>query len=84
LGQETGGAYNGTVAGFMPEIKLPNSKLKVRIGHERRTSLQNKHLDAVFIQIMKSHQHFKIKLKVKILNYNGFFKTLKHCLSTIS
>lgn len=32
VGQETGGAYNGTVAGFMPEIKLPNSQLKVRIG----------------------------------------------------
>ena len=32
VGQETGGAFNGTVAGFMPEIKLPNSKLKVRIG----------------------------------------------------
>ena len=32
VGQETGGDYNGTVAGFMPEIKLPNSQLKVRIG----------------------------------------------------
>lgn len=32
VGQETGGGYNGTVAGFMPEIKLPNSQLKVRIG----------------------------------------------------
>lgn len=32
VGQETGGAYNGTVAGFMPEVKLPNSQLKVRIG----------------------------------------------------
>lgn len=32
VGQETGGDYNGTVAGFMPEIKLPNSQLIVRIG----------------------------------------------------
>lgn len=32
VGEETGGAYNGTVAGFMPLIKLPNSELKVRIG----------------------------------------------------
>jgi C-terminal processing protease CtpA/Prc len=32
VGQETGGAYNGTVAGFMPEIEFPNSQLKVRIG----------------------------------------------------
>jgi hypothetical protein len=32
IGEETGGAYNGTVAGFMPLIKLPNSELKVRIG----------------------------------------------------
>ena len=32
VGEETGGAYNGTVAGFMPVIKLPNSDLKIRIG----------------------------------------------------
>jgi C-terminal processing protease CtpA/Prc len=32
VGQETGGDYNGTVAGFIPEIKLPNSQLTVRIG----------------------------------------------------
>lgn len=32
VGEETGGDYNGTVAGFMPIVKLPNSKLKVRIG----------------------------------------------------
>ncbi|KDN56195.1 S41 family peptidase [Flavobacterium seoulense] len=32
VGEETGGDYNGTVAGFMPIITLPNSELKVRIG----------------------------------------------------
>lgn len=32
VGEETGGAYNGTVAGFMPEYNLPNSKLKLRLG----------------------------------------------------
>lgn len=32
VGEETGGDYNGTVAGFMPVICMPNSKLKVRIG----------------------------------------------------
>ena len=32
VGEETGGAFNGTVAGFMPVIKLPNSKLNIRIG----------------------------------------------------
>ena len=32
VGEETGGAYNGTVAGFMPLVKLPNSELKIRIG----------------------------------------------------
>lgn len=32
VGQETGGDFNGTVAGFMPIFELPNSKLKVRIG----------------------------------------------------
>jgi hypothetical protein len=61
----------------MPEIKLPNSKLKVRIG------------------VMNVVPHYKPrgiypdpitptlqdKLKVKILNYNGFFKTLKHIAS---
>lgn len=31
-GEETGGTYNGTVAGIMPLLKLPNSKLKVRLG----------------------------------------------------
>ena len=32
VGEETGGAYNGTVAGMMPIIELPNSKNKIRIG----------------------------------------------------
>lgn len=32
VGEETGGDYNGTVAGFMPIVKLPHSKLNVRIG----------------------------------------------------
>ncbi|OCB78661.1 S41 family peptidase [Flavobacterium crassostreae] len=32
VGQETGGAYNGTVAGVMPTFKLPYSKLKIRTG----------------------------------------------------
>lgn len=32
VGEETGGAYNGTVAGLMPLFELPNSKLKARIG----------------------------------------------------
>ncbi|WP_140486880.1 S41 family peptidase [Flavobacterium sp. GSA192] len=32
VGEETGGDYNGTVAGFMPIVTLPHSKLKVRIG----------------------------------------------------
>jgi C-terminal processing protease CtpA/Prc len=32
VGEETGGAFNGTVAGRMPLIPLPHSKLKVRVG----------------------------------------------------
>jgi hypothetical protein len=32
VGEETGGAYNGTVAGFMPRVKLPNSKIQIRTG----------------------------------------------------
>ncbi|WP_432670868.1 S41 family peptidase [Flavobacterium sp. SM2513] len=32
VGEETGGAYNGTVAGQMPIIELPNSKVKIRVG----------------------------------------------------
>lgn len=32
VGEETGGAYNGTVAGVMPTIKLPNSEIKIKIG----------------------------------------------------
>lgn len=32
VGEETGGAYNGCVAGRMPIVKLPNSKIKVRVG----------------------------------------------------
>lgn len=32
VGEETGGAYNGTVAGRMPLIKMPYSKLKIRVG----------------------------------------------------
>jgi hypothetical protein len=32
VGEETGGAYNGTVAGMMPYFELPSSKLNARIG----------------------------------------------------
>lgn len=32
VGEETGGTYNGSVAGFMPVVKLTNSDLKIRIG----------------------------------------------------
>jgi C-terminal processing protease CtpA/Prc len=32
VGEETGGAYNGTVAGQMPIVKLPNSRIKIRVG----------------------------------------------------
>ena len=32
VGEETGGAYNGTVAGLMPTIELPNSDLKITLG----------------------------------------------------
>ena len=32
VGQETGGAYNGCVAGNIPNLNLPNSKLMLRMG----------------------------------------------------
>ena len=32
VGEETGGAFNGTVAGQMPLEKIPNSDLKLRVG----------------------------------------------------
>ncbi len=32
VGEETGGAYNGTVAGIFKNYKLPTSKVNVRIG----------------------------------------------------
>lgn len=32
VGEETGGDFNGTVAGFMPVLTLPNSKIKWRLG----------------------------------------------------
>ncbi len=32
VGEETGGAFNGTVAGQMPLLKIPNSGLKLRVG----------------------------------------------------
>ncbi len=32
VGEETGGAYNGTVAGVYKQYTLPNSKIKARIG----------------------------------------------------
>lgn len=32
VGEETGGAYNGTVAGIMPMVNLPNSKIALRLG----------------------------------------------------
>ncbi len=32
VGEETGGAFNGTVAGIMPVVELPNSKIPLRLG----------------------------------------------------
>jgi C-terminal processing protease CtpA/Prc len=32
VGEETGGDFNGTVAGFMPQLTLPNSHIKWRLG----------------------------------------------------
>lgn len=32
IGDETGGAYNGTVAGILPAYTLPHSKLRLRFG----------------------------------------------------
>lgn len=32
VGEETGGTYNGSVAGVMPVIKLPESDIKIRVG----------------------------------------------------
>lgn len=32
VGEETGGAYNGTVAGMFANVELPNSKIKMRVG----------------------------------------------------
>ncbi len=32
VGTETGGTFNGTVAGVMPVLTLPKSKLKLRVG----------------------------------------------------
>lgn len=32
VGEETGGAFNGTVAGQMPTIKIPDSKLNLKLG----------------------------------------------------
>ncbi|WP_299895411.1 S41 family peptidase [uncultured Aquimarina sp.] len=32
VGEETGGAYNGTVAGVYAPIELPNSKINMRVG----------------------------------------------------
>lgn len=32
VGEETGGAFNGTVAGIMPVVQLPNSKIALRLG----------------------------------------------------
>lgn len=32
VGEETGGAYNGTIAAQFPSVQLPNSKVNLRIG----------------------------------------------------
>jgi len=32
VGEETGGTYNGSVAGMLPLVKLPESGIKIRVG----------------------------------------------------
>ncbi|MFD1163027.1 S41 family peptidase [Hwangdonia seohaensis] len=45
VGEETGGAYNGTVAGIYKLYQLPTSKLKVRMGLMQIEAPQKQHPD---------------------------------------
>jgi len=44
-GEETGGAYNGTVAGMLPMLRLPKSKLNIRLGLARLTPFYKTDID---------------------------------------
>ncbi len=45
VGEETGGAYNGTVAGILPIMTLPHSKINLRIGMMRIAPYYKSELD---------------------------------------
>ncbi|MGJ8549411.1 S41 family peptidase [Winogradskyella wichelsiae] len=55
VGEETGGAYNGTVAGFYKSYQMPNTKVTARIGLA--------HIDA---QYKKQPDGYGIKPDIKI------------------
>ena len=50
VGEETGGAYNGTVAGLFKYIELPNSKVKMSIGLAQIEALDKKSPDGYGIK----------------------------------
>lgn len=54
VGQETGGGFNGCVAGSIPIIDLPNSKLKLRMG--MFPILPNAHTDTIGRGIFPDHE----------------------------
>ncbi len=54
VGQETGGGYNGCVAGHIPILNLPNSKLKLRMG--LYPVIPNAHTEIVGRGIFPDHE----------------------------
>ncbi|MFI1773252.1 S41 family peptidase [Thalassobellus citreus] len=50
VGEETGGAYNGCVAGFYKLYKLPTSKLKIRMGLMQIETLHKQNPDGYGIK----------------------------------
>tara|TARA_B100000809_G_scaffold171029_1_gene168340 strand:+ start:1143 stop:2765 length:1623 start_codon:yes stop_codon:yes gene_type:complete len=60
VGEETGGAYNGTVAGLFKIYELPNTKVRVRIGLMQLDTKQKTDIDGYgvkpHVEILPTYQ----------------------------
>ena len=96
VGEETGGDFNGTVAGLMPKFTLPNSKLKISVGtvYLSPTEKRDEQAHGVYPnQLIKPNLQDKIKrtdaelkwilndIKKGNIEYNKVLKKENHLLN---
>lgn len=79
VGEETGGAFNGTVAGIMPVVDLPNSKIPLRLGlMDIKTINQNEVKGRGIFPDVEIIPTIKDKIKNNDLEMNWILEDIKN------